>query len=455
KPPINSNQQTTAETNDNGNTSDDPIVCQHSFGEWNIVKEASCKEVGKRARSCNICEEVEEESISKSKTHTVVTDAAIPATCKSTGLTEGSHCSACNKVLVAQTVVPKTEDHTPVTDAAIPATCKNTGLTEGSHCSVCNKVLVAQTGVPKTEDHTPVTDAAIPATCKSTGLTEGSHCSVCNKILVAQTVVPKTEDHSSSNWIIDVEATCKSEGEKHKECTVCKIVLESEKIEKSMTHTALKNNVEMPSGSFCGDEGSCFVSVSCEVCGEMISSGYQDIPEKHSMANSACQVCGLPQSTTGLYFALNSDGKSYYAAPGRNFAGGDVVIGVYNNLSVTRVNFHHCDSLTSIVIGDCVERMGSFGLCFNLMSVTIGDRIKEIPQYAFQYCSNLSTIRFGDGVEKIGENAFFGCSSLYDAYISGSHDWRCGESKIYGKWIESPCFFADYLKQYTWEWYRE
>ena len=56
-------------------------------------------------------------------------------------------------MLVAQTVVSKTEDHTPVTDAAVPATCKDTGLTEGSHCSVCNKVLVAQTVVPKSEDH--------------------------------------------------------------------------------------------------------------------------------------------------------------------------------------------------------------------------------------------------------------------------------------------------------------
>lgn len=34
--------------------------------------------------------------------------------------------------------------HKPVTDAAIAPTCTDTGLTEGSHCSVCGEVLVAQ-----------------------------------------------------------------------------------------------------------------------------------------------------------------------------------------------------------------------------------------------------------------------------------------------------------------------
>lgn len=38
--------------------------------------------------------------------------------------------------------------------------------------------------------------------------------------------------HISSDWIIDKEATTESEGSKHKECTVCKEVLETEKIAK-------------------------------------------------------------------------------------------------------------------------------------------------------------------------------------------------------------------------------
>ncbi len=40
--------------------------------------------------------------------------------------------------------------HVEVTDPALPPTCTETGLTEGSHCSVCGEVLVAQEEVPST-----------------------------------------------------------------------------------------------------------------------------------------------------------------------------------------------------------------------------------------------------------------------------------------------------------------
>ena len=45
------------------------------------------------------------------------------------------------------------EDHThiPVIDPAVPATHVTSGLTEGSHCSVCGEVLVAQQSVPVVE----------------------------------------------------------------------------------------------------------------------------------------------------------------------------------------------------------------------------------------------------------------------------------------------------------------
>lgn len=39
------------------------------------------------------------------------------------------------------------EDHTAVVDKAVDATCTKNGFTEGSHCSVCDEVLVAQTVV--------------------------------------------------------------------------------------------------------------------------------------------------------------------------------------------------------------------------------------------------------------------------------------------------------------------
>ncbi len=79
--------------------------------------------------------------------------------------------------------------HTSVVDRRVEPTCTETGLTEGSHCSVCNEVLVAQETVDAL-GHTDETIPAVAATCTETGLTEGVRCSVCKAILTAQNVVP-------------------------------------------------------------------------------------------------------------------------------------------------------------------------------------------------------------------------------------------------------------------------
>ena len=49
---------------------------------------------------------VTDEPATGEHTHTVVVDAAVPATCTQTGLTEGKHCSDCGEVLVKQTEIP-------------------------------------------------------------------------------------------------------------------------------------------------------------------------------------------------------------------------------------------------------------------------------------------------------------------------------------------------------------
>lgn len=56
-----------------------------------------------------------------------------------------------NYVLTLQTGKLTIVDHTVVTDSAAAPTCTTTGLTEGSHCSVCSKVITAQTTVPALE----------------------------------------------------------------------------------------------------------------------------------------------------------------------------------------------------------------------------------------------------------------------------------------------------------------
>ncbi|MBE6924504.1 MAG: hypothetical protein E7466_04610 [Ruminococcaceae bacterium] len=55
--------------------------------------------------------------------HNIVTDPAVPATCTTSGLTAGTHCSKCNVVLTAQTVTPATGHSYTATSE--PANCQN------------------------------------------------------------------------------------------------------------------------------------------------------------------------------------------------------------------------------------------------------------------------------------------------------------------------------------------
>ena len=197
---------------------------EHTASDWIIDENATCTEEGSKHKECTECGETLETESIPSNGHTTVKDPAVAATCTTPGKTEGSHCSVCNTVIVAQTVVPA-KGHTTVKDAAVAATCTEPGKTEGSHCSVCNTVIVAQTVIPA-NGHTTVKDAAIAATCTTPGKTEGSHCSVCNTVIVAQTVIP-AKGHTSSDWIIDSNATVSAPGSKHKECTECGETLET------------------------------------------------------------------------------------------------------------------------------------------------------------------------------------------------------------------------------------
>ena len=72
----------------------------HEFGEWNVIKEASCTEDGCRTRSCS-CGESETESVSATG-HTEEIIAAYPATCTEKGLTEGKKCTVCGETTVEQ-----------------------------------------------------------------------------------------------------------------------------------------------------------------------------------------------------------------------------------------------------------------------------------------------------------------------------------------------------------------
>ena len=262
---------------------------------YNIVVTApTCTTVGYTTYTCTRCGYSYVADHVNALGHTIVVDAPVAPTCTQTGLTEGSHCSVCNTVLVPQqslpakghtytsVVTPATcttegyttttcsvcgdtfvsnivpaKGHTVVADPAVPATCTQTGLTKGSHCSVCNTVIVAQTVVPAL-GHSSVVLKAVAPTCTETGLTEGSKCSVCNVVLVPQTVVPAL-GHAYDSVV--TAPTCTTEGYTTHTCANCEHSYTDSKVP-ALGHTLTHVSAMDPT---CKDEGTV-EHWHCSVC---------------------------------------------------------------------------------------------------------------------------------------------------------------------------------------------
>lgn len=108
-------------------------------------------------------------------------------------------------------------DHTPVVVKGKEATCTATGLTEGSKCSVCQKVLEAQTTISK-KPHTKATVKGYAATCTKEGLTDGVKCSVCKATLTKQNAIAKKAHKYETKT---TKATLSKNGKTVKKCTAC------------------------------------------------------------------------------------------------------------------------------------------------------------------------------------------------------------------------------------------
>ena len=110
---------------------------QHSWNDGEVTTPATCTTDGVKTYTCKVCSETKTEPI-KASGHTAVEDAAKEPTCTETGLTAGKHCSVCNEVLEAQTVIPA-KGHSMTKTEAKAATCTEAGNSEYYTCGNCGK----------------------------------------------------------------------------------------------------------------------------------------------------------------------------------------------------------------------------------------------------------------------------------------------------------------------------
>ena len=239
----------------------------HKFGNWTTTKSATCTESGTQIRKCENCGATESKSLS-AKGHTEVVDKAIPATCTTDGKTEGSHCSVCGAVIKAQDTIKATGHKFGNWTTTKSATCTESG-TQIRKCETCG---ATESKSLSAKGHTEVVDKAIPATCTTDGKTEGSHCSVCGAVIKAQTTITAT-GHKSSGWIVDKTASIGVKGSKHKECTVCKKVLETAEIPALSRISISKASVTLSTSTYAYDGKTKTPSVTVKVNGKTLKKG--------------------------------------------------------------------------------------------------------------------------------------------------------------------------------------
>lgn len=242
-------------------------LLNHVHTEVRNAEDATCTEKGYTGDTyCIDCDtRVTKGKKTKALGHDYKDVAEVPATCLAEGTAATQQCKRCGYTVPAQSLPIDPNNHANIVkDVAVAPTCTETGLTEGSHCGDCNKILIAQEVVSST-NHTEVIDPAVAATCTETGLTEGSHCSVCNKILVAQKTVSAL-NHSFTNYISNDDATCTEDGTKTAKCDRCDVTDTQSDEGSAKGHTSVVDaavaptysSVGLTEGSHCADCGLVF-----------------------------------------------------------------------------------------------------------------------------------------------------------------------------------------------------
>ena len=236
----------------------------HSYGNSVVTKQPTCTAEGSAIKTCTKCNATVTETIAK--TSHKYADTVVAPTCTADGYTLHK-CSVCGTSYKDNTT--KATGHSYGNSVV---TKQPTCTSEGTAIKTCTKCNATVTEKLPAKGHTAVTDKGYPATCTTAGKTDGSHCSVCGAVIKAQTVINAT-GHKSSGWIIDKTASIGVKGSKHKECTVCKKVLETAEIPALSRISISKASVTLSTSTYAYDGKAKKPGVTVKLNGKTLKNG--------------------------------------------------------------------------------------------------------------------------------------------------------------------------------------
>ena len=285
---------------------------EHTHTYEVVVTKPTCEAGGYSTYNCTTCDYSYVADEVGPKGHTAQVIAGKGATCTSTGLTDGSICAVCEKILVNQTEISKT-NHSYKT-STIVSSCTNSGYTTYT-CVYCNYSYVD--GEVSASGHTVEVIPGKVATCTSTGLTDGAKCATCGIIITNQTEIPAL---SHSYKTTTVSATCTSAGYTTYSCSNCSHSYTSNEVAakgheyseqviaptcttQGYTSYSCKNcdysytdSVVDAIGHIPGDAATCTSAQKCTGCGAtiVIALGHNWV-DATTEAPKTCTTCGLTE----------------------------------------------------------------------------------------------------------------------------------------------------------------
>ena len=397
---------------------EDDGSCAHVFGDWIVVKDATENAEGEKKRVCNECGFEDKEPIPQSDhVHTVEILHAVEATCSSNGKTEGSYCTTCDILLVAQEVV--ISDHKFEGDA-----CKYCGTTDKPSVGLAMEKSVdgyVVVGIGDCLDEKIV----IPMTKSGLPVTAITYSAFANNDSITEVVIPNSIKFIGQNAFEGCDNL------------------------KKVTVNGSLSEISQRAFWKCASLSEFAINGSVKEIGGGAFYGCTSLKE-----------INLPAGIEAIEDPVEYNYKDYGAFEGCT-ALTKVTIGDESSEIMTTIGkraFYGCTKLEEVTLGNGVTKIGEFAFmesgvktltlgenlevigggafcgCRSLVELTIPENVKAINDKsyisngygggsyygAFENCESLKKITIEGDLDRIGTMAFWQCKSLSELIINGS-----------------------------------
>lgn len=195
-------------------TKEIPATGNHAYGDWVIVKEATCTEEGLRTQTCANCGDVKKEVLPKVDHTWNEGEVSKQPTCTEDGIKTFT-CTVCGDTKTE--VITATGHAWSDWEVKTPATCETEGQEE-RHCTNEGCTEVEFKVIPAL-GHDLKEEIVKEPTCGETGL-KNVTCSRCD-YKEENVEIPATGEHKFGEWIVTKEPSCGNAGEETRTCDVC------------------------------------------------------------------------------------------------------------------------------------------------------------------------------------------------------------------------------------------